>query len=256
MSGFLVALLWKGTVTAAVIVAVARLAERLGPFLASIFMGLPVSIGPAMVLLALAQDDAFIARSALYGFANTATTLMFLVGYVALARRAGMWACLGGAYAVWLAGALLLGALPLTLGWALAIVAAGFLAAQLLMPRSAPGPVRARIAPWRYILLRGALGGLVVGTVVSLADLLGPVLSGLFVGFPVVFASAAWMLNAIRDNRFAAAVLSNADRGMVSYAAFCLTVHALSGPLPALGAIGAGFAVSAVVSAGVALLRR
>ena len=256
MSGFLFGLLWKGSVTAAVIVAVARLAEKLGPFLASVFMGLPVSIGPAMVLLSLEQDDAFIAQSALYSFANTATTLMFLVGYVRMAKRAGMWACLGVAYAIWLAGALLLGEVALTLGWAAAIVAAGFAAAQLLMPRTAPGPVRARAAPWRFILLRGALGGLVVGTVVSLADVLGPVLSGLFVGFPVVFASAAWMLNAIQDNRFAAAVLSNADRGMVSFAAFCLTVYALSGPLPALGAIGVGFGVSLAVSAGVALLGR
>lgn len=256
MSGFLAGLLWKGSVTAVVIVAVARLAERLGPFLASVFMGLPVSIGPATVLLALDQDDAFIARSMLYSLANATTTLLFLLGYVVAARRVGMWGCLGVAYAIWLSGAFLLGAVPLTLPLALLIVAAGFLGVHVAMPRGTPGPVRGRVAPWRFILLRGALGGLVVGTVVSLADAIGPALSGLFVGFPVVFASAAWMLNSIRDNDFAAAVLSTADRGMLSYSAFCLTVHLLAGPLPALAAIAVGFAVSALVAAGLAFARK
>jgi len=72
MTAFLIGLSWKASVTALVIVAVAKIAERLGPFLASVFMGLPVSIGPAMILLSLSQDDAFLSRSALYSFILTA----------------------------------------------------------------------------------------------------------------------------------------------------------------------------------------
>lgn len=256
MSALLTAFLWKAGVTALVIISVARLAERLGPFLAGIFMGLPISVAPAMALLAMDQSDGFVSEAALYSFGNTASNLAFLLAYVCAARWSGLWISLAVAYAVWAVAALSLSKLPLTLPIAFGIVVTALVLTRIFMPRhDRPLAVKSR-ASWRFLLLRGVLGGTVIGVIVTAANVLGENLSGVMVSIPVLFATAAWMLNSMRDNRLAAATLSITDIGMVSYASFCLTAHLLSGPLPSLAAIAIGIAVSIVVSGCVALGRR
>ena len=71
---FWVSFLLKILVTAAVVIAAARTAERAGPFFGALIACLPVSAGPSYVLLSLQASDGFIAETAL---ASAAVTRIF-----------------------------------------------------------------------------------------------------------------------------------------------------------------------------------
>lgn len=248
-STLLLAIAWKASVAAAIVIAVSFAAVRVGPWGAAILVGFPISIGPGMVLLSLSHDRAFIAQTTLYSLATAVPVLAFLLVYVWLARKSRFWLCLLGAYLVWLTMALGLSTLTLTLPWTALSLLVGFAITAWCMPRSSLGPTgRGARSDWRFVLVRGVAAGLVVGTVVGCANLLGPRLSGVLVSFPVVLASAAWMLTMMGGERLAVATLSHADRGMGSFVAFCLAVHLLSGPLPAMTATIAALGISALIS--------
>ncbi|MEM7253411.1 MAG: hypothetical protein AAF493_18510, partial [Pseudomonadota bacterium] len=237
MIGLVLSILWKALATAIVIIAVGRIAERAGPWFAAILVGFPASIGPGMVLLSLEHESVFISEAALHSLSTTTPVLGFLLAYVLLSRVGGLWLCLVGGYLVWLPVALALGRLSLSLPLVLVMLAVSFFVVGRLMPRRHPltheqSPTRG----WRFLIVRGVAAGLVVGSVVSLAPVLGPRFAGIFVSFPVVLATAAWMLTKAGGHALAVATLSQADRGLGSFVAFCLVVHLLAGPLSGLAA--------------------
>ena len=254
MLSLLAAMAWKCAITAMVVIAVGRIAERAGPLLAALLMGFPVGAAPALALMALTQDEAFISHAALYGAANSLGAMFFLVGYVNGARWLGLWGCVTVGYLGWAVTTSVLGAMELDLSLTIPLLVVGFVVVRVLLPRLDLGSVPRGQGSWPYLIVRGLLAGLVVSAVVTGARVLGPSLTGLFASFPVVFASAAWLLNSLGGNRLAAATLSVSDRGMGSYVGFCLTVHLLCGPMPAFVAITAGLAVSVVVSLAIVYL--
>ncbi|MCH9673798.1 MAG: hypothetical protein K0U93_20325 [Gammaproteobacteria bacterium] len=250
MTPLVLSFLWKAVVTAGVIIAISRVAQSVGPWLAAILVGFPMSIGPGMVLLSLEHDREFISQGALYSLATTTPVLCFLLAYVHLSRVTHIWYCLLGAYAAWLVLALGLTYFALSLVPTLVVILIAFWLTDRLMPRlpldRAP-PASGR--GWTFMIVRGVAAGLLVSTVVLFAHLLGPRLSGVLVGFPVVVASAAWMLASTGGERLAAATLSYADRGLASFVVFCLSVHLLAGPLSAFAATMSGLALSVAASA-------
>ncbi len=248
------ALTWKAAVTATVIIAVALLAERASTILAAVLMGLPISIGPALALLAVTHGEAFVAESARYALASVFGVLAFLVAYVRAARFAGLWGCLGAGYAAWLCAALIIGNLPLSVPGAFGIALAGFALTRIGLPRHPPPLVSGEPHHWGFIVVRGVLAGLVVASVVTAGRALGPSLAGFFASFPVTFGAAAWMLATVASNELAAATLSHADRGLVSFMSFCVCVTVLAPLLSIWIALGIGAVVSVLIS--VALVMR
>ena len=72
---FWVGLLAKMLATAAIVVAVSALVERVGPFLGAMIATLPISAGPALAFVAMDHGPAFLeasARTGLPAFAGTA----------------------------------------------------------------------------------------------------------------------------------------------------------------------------------------
>ena len=250
----LAGMIWKAGLTAFTIILVTVLAERAGKTLAAILMGMPLSIGPALALLAFSHGHEFVARSANHALSSVLGVVLFIIAYVHAAKLYGLWVCVLAGYTAWFASALVLSHVDLSFWGALGCATAGLLTGQLLIPRmeiplrdatQAAGPT-----PIRFLIVRGSLAGLVVASVVTLAPLLGPALAGYFASVPVILGTAAWMLTSVANNQFAAATLSHADRGLLSFLAFCATVACLTGALPAYAAIATGIGVSVVVSLG------
>ena len=82
MDAFWFALALKAIATAFVVVLASVVAERVGPKWGGLVASIPVSAGPAYVLLAMQHDAAFIAHSALLSFASGAATWVFLVAFM------------------------------------------------------------------------------------------------------------------------------------------------------------------------------
>src|SRR3546814_4649369 len=86
---------------------------------------------------------------------------------------------------------------------------------------------------WGFVTVRGLAAGIVVASVATASPWLGPVWSGLLLGFPTTLTASAWMLYGHYGRDFTAATLNAAQRSeehtselqslmRISYAVFCL----------------------------------
>jgi len=250
MTLVLFAILWKTLATAAVIVAAGRLARRLGPVLTSVLITLPFNAGPGFLFIALEQPPPFLTEGALIAFAVTGVILIYCTAWVHAARRLGFVATSLAAVAIWLAGVLLLNALPTTWPVAAGTVILGAIAALLLRRRDIPRPAAPPAAAgWRFVIARGLAAGIVVASVATASPWLGPHWSGILLAFPTTLLASTWMLWGHYGRDFTAATLNAAQPSLVVYASFCVALHWLAGPLASVAAVVTAFALSGVVAA-------
>jgi uncharacterized membrane protein (GlpM family) len=236
--------------TAGVIIAAARIGERLGPFMASILITLPMNAGPGFFFIALQEPAPFITRGALFAFAATGLVLIFMAVFARLAQRFGFLLCLLIAAATWWLPMLLVIAMEpyLNLMLAFDVVLAGILLSQLLYRRvnlHRPPAVR---TSWGFLLLRAAVAGLVVASVASVSRLIGPAWSGLLLGFPTIVAVSSWVMHQRYGGAFTAAVLTSGQRSLMTYAGFCLALYLLSGRLAPVSAVVIAFALACLTA--------
>ena len=230
---------WKIALTALMIVAVARVAERAGALMASVLLTVPMNAGPGFFFLALDHPAPFIAEGVLVSFAATGAVLVFAAAYVNLARRFDFFVCVGGASLAWLIAAIAFSWVELDLARACALIAGGALIAFVSRRRldlySAPDHGPSALRPQ---FARGLVAGAWAAGFATLGHLIGPKLAGLAFGFPIIFCTAAWTVHRTHGGNFAAALLSSAQRSLVTYASFCLALYLLvaaMAPLPAFG---------------------
>ena len=256
MTASLVAVfLWRLVATAAIVVIVNRIAARGGPVLASVVMALPVNAGPGFLFLAFEHDAAFISQGAITTLASIGCIMLFAGAYSRLTRWFDVGLCLVGSIGAWALLALPMQAVRMDLELAAAWICVGFsLSWFLARRRRLPPPAGRPRAQWPQLLFRASLAGLMVATVSVSGGWLGPVLSGLALGFPITFSAGIWVLHRDYGGDFAAATMAAMPRSMVSFLAFALTLHLLSGPLTAIHALGLALVASLVVAGGLALL--
>ncbi len=257
MLSIIAGLAWKIAATAGVVVLVSHVARRSGPLVASIVVGLPIAAGPGFLFLVLDHDAAFIAHSALACFASTGLILVFTAVYARMAPWTGYLGCILAAALAWLAGALVLERLPLSLGMAFGCIAAGAAFAWLLRrPPDLRPPKTPLRSDWRLLAMRAGIGGLAVGGVATLGSWLGPDLAGLALGYPFLLTVTCWVIHNQLGGAFAAAMLTGLQRSVASFASFVLVLALLSGTLHPLAAWSLGIVISAAVAAAVAGLHR
>jgi len=257
LSGVILTFLWRLAVTALIVVGANRVAALAGPVLASVVMALPVNAGPGFFFLAQEQPIAFIAQGALTMLASVGAVLVFCHVYGRLAPRHGPAFCLAVGVLAWLGWALPLRwlelNLPLALGWIVGGMLIGRLIGRPQPPVAAPGRLRVR---WAHLLLRAGVAGFVVASVALAGGQLGPVLSGLALGFPTTFSVGIWILHRDFGGPFAAATMQAMPRSMLSFTSFAAALYLLAGPLPALPALGLAVGLSVAVAVLLALLHR
>jgi len=246
---------WKIAFTALMIVAVARIAERSGALMASVLLTVPMNAGPGFFFLALDHPAAFIAEGVLVSFAATGGVLVFAAAYINLARRFGFFVCVGGASLAWLTAAVAFSWIDLDLAAAFALIAGGALIAYLSRRRfDLYSPPAHGASGLRSLFARGLVAGGWAAGIAALGHTIGAQLAGLLLGFPIIFCTAAWALHRTHGGDFAAALLSSAQRSVVTYASFCLALYLLVtvAAMAPLSAFGLACLVMVAVAASVA----
>jgi uncharacterized membrane protein (GlpM family) len=256
----LLSVLWKTAATALIVIGAGRLAQRAGPLLTAVIMGVPINAGPGMFFISLATDTEFVAAAAIYTLGATGAVLVYTAVFVWATRRFGFLASLALSLAAWVAVAVPTGALDLDLLTASLCVAAGWVVTRLVRPPLMPLVSARAVAGWRYLVFRGVLAGLTVALVATLAPFLGETVSGLLLSLPVTMSAAAWILNGHYGKDFAAATMRSMQSTLAVYVLYCVAVHLLAGPLvgwvAVLASIALSVAAAAVWALAVSLLRR
>jgi hypothetical protein len=251
-----VSLLIKIAATASVVVAASVVAERVGPFWGALIACLPVSAGPAYVLLALQTDAAFIRTSALASVAgNAATGLFVLVLHLSAARR-GFLVSLSAAIAAWLAAILCIratGPWQPAGGVLLNILVYG---GALRLARS-EAVVAGSAAParWFELPLRALTVGLLVAGTVTISRAIGPGATGLAVAFPISMTSLSIVLYRRLGGQAVAQVMANSLKAMPGLGLALLTLAATAERLGVAMALLLALAVSLGWSLGLMALR-
>lgn len=254
----LIALVWKAGIASGVLMLVVLAGQRAGPLLASIAMTYPFNSGVGFALLMWERSDAFMAEAGVAAFALTGGIFLFMTGFARAAPLGGFFLPWGIGIAFWA----MIGAIPLIfpITWPLAIglALAGVLVAALAMRKPQGPPIQAGggVGSWRATLARAALGGTVIGIVAVYAELLGPVVSGLLLAFPVMMSASLWILLRRFGEAFAAETVYRSRWALASYASFVCTVGLLSAEIGGIAAVVTGAAVAALVSLAVYRLGR
>jgi hypothetical protein len=205
-------------------------ARRWGPRIGGWLTALPLVAGPTLLFLAIEQGEAFAARAAL-------STLVGLIGVAAFGVVYG-WASLACGWplsllAAW-AAFVVATVLAQTVAWtplaALAATLAAFVLAARLLPaeRGRPAPL---VPPMWDLPLRMAGTLAVVVTVTSVAERLGPALSGAFTPFPVALAVLLVFAHGQEGAPLAIRLLRGFLPAMWGFALFCLVVAVAMVPL-------------------------
>jgi hypothetical protein len=206
-------------VTAAIVVAVSALVERVGPFLGAMIATLPISAGPALIFVAMDHGPAFLEASARTGLPAFAGTAVFAAVYARLAQHYRTLISVGGALTAWLLATVLITRKPWSVGAALALHVVVF-GAAIWATRSVrrAAPVRAAGRIWD-IPFRAMIVMSLVASVVIMGRLLGPEAAGMIAVAPMVFASVGLVLQPRVGGAVPAAMMANGLLGLIGLVA-------------------------------------
>lgn len=214
------------------------LMERTSPFIGGVVLTLPIVIAPAYFLLALHQPPAFVQAAAVTSMGTIGAGIGFLTAYIRIIGPGRTALSVIGGTAAWLAAAALVAALPPTPATMLLLAAAMALLGWGLNRRIVDlgtNTPRGR-SPLNEVVLRGALAGLLVALVTSLAPLLGPDWTGIAAGYPVALTVVGSFLPRRFDLASTRAAMASSQIGLVNSVAFFLALHGLLPHLPPLAA--------------------
>ena len=221
-------------------------ARRWGPAIGGWLTAFPLVAGPALFFLAMEQGEAFAAQAALGALVALIGVAAFGVAYGWTALRFG-WA--PSVLAGW--GAfLLVTVLSQAVRWtplpAVACALAAFAAVVPMLPRDRGGPPPSPPPAWDLPLrMSGAL--IVVLAVTSVAERLGPALSGALTPFPVAISVVAVFTHAQQGAPAVIRFLRGFYPAMWGMGLFCFTVALLLVPLGPWPGFLAALAVQMIV---------
>lgn len=234
-------------VLAPALIAVASLAgRRWGPTISGWLVGLPLTSGPVVFLLALAYGTSFAAHAARGTLAGVISLAVYSLGYAWTSRRFGWQVSVAAGGLMFAIATLalqhvtlplpaLIGAILIALVVALALMPAPARQASVAVSGAAPRwdlPARMAIAATFVLLLTGV------------ASLLGPQLTGLVSPFPVYATILAVFAHRQLGGRAAADVLRGMLVGLFAFVAFFLVIAI---QIEQAG-VGAAFGVAIVVA--------
>lgn len=213
--------------TATIVIAAAVAAEKSGPFWGGLVVGLPVSAGPAYVMLAIEYDTAFLELSSLNSLAGNTAAVIFLLVLAYIAPRLNTLTTLTVATAIWIAIAGVIRLIEWSLLPAIAINVVALGLTWWLTRDIPPGPpVRdEKQRRWLDLPVRAALIGLFVAGVVSVGDIIGPEATGIVSVYPVALTSLVLLIMPRLGGQTTAALMASIVRSMVGFAVGFLVIH-------------------------------
>jgi hypothetical protein len=205
-------------------------ARRWGPRIGGWLTALPLVAGPTLFFLAMEQGHAFAARAALSTLVGLIGVSAFAVVYGWTALRYGWPLSLLAAWAAFGFATVLAQAVEWAPTAALMATLAAFAIAARVLPAERGHPAALAPPAWDLPLrMAGTLA--VVLTVTSVADRLGPALSGAFTPFPVALAVLLVFAHAQEGAPLAIRLLRGFLPAMWGFALFCVVVAVAMVPL-------------------------
>jgi hypothetical protein len=241
---FWLALTIKMAPAATLVVLATLAAERFGSLLGAMVVTLPISAGPAYVLVALDHDAAFIAASALGSLVCNAATIVFCVVYSVLAQSRGLMPSLSAALGAWIALAALSGFVDWTVPGAAVLNILVLVICIPLGRRYRFAPMPATIRRWYDIPLRAVMVAALVATVVTLSSRVGPTVTGILASFPVVLTSLVLIFQPRIGGPATATITANGIPGLAGYGLALLVLNLLAIPVGTPAALALALAVS------------
>ena len=216
--------------------------RRWGPAIGGFLGGLPLTVGPALFVLALENGTPFAAVASVSAVQSLVAVAAFSAAYAMAAVRSKLtWiGCTAFAFAAYVTLMWLVTLLPQSLLLASILAALAILLAlgTIQVPAAAAAP-NSKPPAWD-LPLRMAAAVALVWTVSALAESLGPRTSGLLTPFPIPALILGAFTHRHDGPNAAASLLRNLVLGLFSREAFCALAAAA---LPAFGMAG-GFAIA------------
>ncbi len=235
----------------ALVVGASLATRRWGAAIGGLLVTLPVVAGPILLIIALDHGEAFgahAARAALLGLVALGT---FATAFGFAAPHATWWQALGAGWLAYFAVALSLyrwDAPPL-LG--LALACAAFTAARTLLPHSGPAGGRRPLPPSWDLPARALATAVLVYSITTASDGLGPGLSGVLTPFPIAASVLTGFTLAQAGATASVEMARSILLGLYSFAIFMFGVAVLIEPLGTAAAFGLALAAALLVQLGV-----
>lgn len=197
--------------------------KRMGPSFAGWLAGLPVIVGPILILLALEHGTTFAAASAVFTLASVTTVIAFGLGYAWVARTHGWVFAFGAGLVAWLVAALVVAHIPFTLIGASLLAVLCMLVAPRLYPQLASITTRTPL-PWSELVLRMLAGATLTYLVTSYGQNWGATWAGVASLAPVMTPVLAVFVHRRSGGNHAIALLKGLVRGLAALTVFCAVV--------------------------------
>jgi hypothetical protein len=222
--------------------------RKWGPTVSGLLMGLPLTSAPISVFLAIQYGAAFAAQSAPGNLAGQASVCIFCLAYSLSAQKLDWIPCASISVAAFLVSTFIWNQITLALLPAVILLAVVICIVLWLMPRgtAAINP----ITPPRWDLpARMLLAAAFVVALTTLANTLGPHLSGLIAPFPVFGTIITAFTHRQQGADAAARLLRGIVFGSLAYTAFFLIAGSLLTHISPLWTYGIASAAAISVSA-------
>jgi len=232
-------LLLKVAIAPAFVGLVSVLALTYGHRAAGWLVALPINTATILIVLTLSEGASFAATAAVGALVGVVSLSAFAIGYGRSAPRFPWSLCLGIASAGFVTSTLILSAIPENVigGLVAAVIAIGVV---LLVVRVPEGPAPSGTAPKWEIPVRMATAAVLVFSVTTAADALGPRLSGLLSPIPVFTITLVIFTHSRFGPSPVFVFLNGLLLGLFSFAAFCAVVAVLLVPYGLVVSLGAG----------------
>jgi hypothetical protein len=223
-------LILRALLTPSLIGLVSLLGRRWGPAVSGLLVGLPLTSGPVLLILALQSGETFAAASARGIILGTISVAFFCLIYSWVALRWNWPATLLASWLVFLLATALLQLVTLSLIAAFLVCLVVVALALALFPRLPVGESVSLPPPWWDIPARMLVAAAFVLLLTGSAPQLGPHLTGLLAPFPIFGTVLAVFTHAQAGKVEALRLLRGLLFGLLSFASFMLVAGALIVP--------------------------
>jgi len=253
---FALTIAFKMAIGASVVIAATVAAERAGPLIGALIATLPVSAGPSYFFLAFEQDAPFFSQSALGSLLLNAATAIYATTYVLLSQRRPFFVCVPAAIAMWL-GSFFLFSHFIRNGLAAAGLNIVVFSTCIYLVRNYRNVCMPKIRlRWYDFAFRAGLVGTLIGVILLLNTVMGPIFTGALAAFPIVFTSMMLILHHRYGGPACAAVMANGITGLIGFGIAAYVLHISVIPLGVPLALSIALCITVAWNLGVFALRR
>lgn len=232
-------LILKAIVSVGIVVGLSVAAERAGPRLAGLLIGLPLGAGMVVVFTGYEQGADFAAAAAVHMVPGFLTTFVFIYAYGAIAARQNRGGLRSvviptlGAHVGYGTAAWVLSQFQIPLMVSIPMLCIGVVIVHRMMASLPDNPITARVTfGWKVLAFRAGMATTVIIIITSIAGLVGPQWTGLLTAYPITLLPLVLVLHITYSGAEVAAVLKHVPFAMGSVTSFCL---AIVFTLPAFG---------------------